>query len=132
LDRRISPLGDGVEWRVTCFVTVVSHRRRCVAGLALRGAIDAIRASGGGVIEGYSERMIPDELALRSLNPGSLLLSTAGLLGVCDEEIHMIPTLTAFEQSPDRGQGARLSQGAVTSVDAGEVELTHVPRVKAV
>src|SRR5215471_17879121 len=53
LDRRIPPLGDGVQWRVTCFVTVVTRRRRGVAGVALRGAIKAIRSRGGGLVEAY-------------------------------------------------------------------------------
>jgi GNAT superfamily N-acetyltransferase len=53
LDRRIPPLGAGVRWRITCFVTVVRRRRRGVAGVALRGALDAIRKRGGGLVEAY-------------------------------------------------------------------------------
>ena len=53
LDRRLPPLGEGVQWRVTCFVTVVTRRRRGVAGVALRGAIAAIRSHGGGLVEAY-------------------------------------------------------------------------------
>jgi hypothetical protein len=60
LDRRIPPLGDGVMWRVTCFVTVVARRRCGVAGLALRGAIEAIRSRGGGLIEAYPALMPRD------------------------------------------------------------------------
>lgn len=53
LDRRIPPVGSGVRWRVTCFVTVVRRRRRGVAGIALRAALDAIRMRGGGLVEAY-------------------------------------------------------------------------------
>jgi GNAT superfamily N-acetyltransferase len=53
LDRRIPPLGAGVRWRITCFVTVVRHRRRGVASTALRSALEAIRERGGGLVEGY-------------------------------------------------------------------------------
>ena len=53
LDRRIPPLGDGVQWRITCFVTVAARRRRGVAGIALRAAVEAIRSRGGGLVEAY-------------------------------------------------------------------------------
>lgn len=52
-DRRIPPLGDGVGWRITCFVTTVRRRRRGVASTALRAALDAIRERGGGLVEAY-------------------------------------------------------------------------------
>jgi GNAT superfamily N-acetyltransferase len=53
LDRRIPPLGAGVRWRITCFVTVVRRRRRGVASTALRSALEAIRERGGGLVEAY-------------------------------------------------------------------------------
>jgi ribosomal protein S18 acetylase RimI-like enzyme len=40
-------------WRITCFVTGKRHRRRGVAGIVLRAALDAIRKKGGGLVEGY-------------------------------------------------------------------------------
>jgi len=52
-DRRIPPLGAGVRWRITCFVTVVRRRRQGVAGAALRAALGAIRKRGGGLVEAY-------------------------------------------------------------------------------
>lgn len=52
-DRRIPPLGIGVRWRITCFVTAVRHRRRGVARTALRAALHAIQEQGGGLIEAY-------------------------------------------------------------------------------
>jgi hypothetical protein len=53
LDRRVSPLGAGVGWRITCFVTVIHRRRRGVASTALRSALKAIRGRGGGLVEAY-------------------------------------------------------------------------------
>jgi hypothetical protein len=53
LDRRIPPLGAGVRWRITCFVTVIRRRRRGVANTALRSALQAIRERGGGLVEAY-------------------------------------------------------------------------------
>ena len=40
-------------WRITCFVVAKEFRRRGVAGVALRAAIESIRKSGGGTIEAY-------------------------------------------------------------------------------
>ena len=52
-DRRVPPVGAGVRWRITCFVTAVRQRRRGVAGAALRAALDAIGEQGGGLVEAY-------------------------------------------------------------------------------
>jgi hypothetical protein len=52
-DRRIPPLGDGVRWRITCFVTAIRRRRCGVARAALRSALQAIRERGGGLVEAY-------------------------------------------------------------------------------
>lgn len=54
LDRRIPPLGSGVKWRITCFVTDYRWRRCGVATAALRGALQAIRERGGGLIRRWS------------------------------------------------------------------------------
>lgn len=53
VDRRIPPLEPDVDWRITCFVTAVRHRRRGVAAAALDGVLGAIAAAGGGLVEGY-------------------------------------------------------------------------------
>jgi hypothetical protein len=53
LDYRIPPLGAGVRWRVTCFVTVTRRRRQGVASTALGGALKAIHMRGGGLVEAY-------------------------------------------------------------------------------
>jgi ribosomal protein S18 acetylase RimI-like enzyme len=53
LDSRIPPLEPDVEWRITCFVTAVPHRRRGVASVALRAVLAAISRRGGGIVEAY-------------------------------------------------------------------------------
>ena len=57
VDRRRSAGRAGEKgerlWRITCFVTSKRHRRRGVAGEALRAALEAIRRQGGGVVEAY-------------------------------------------------------------------------------
>jgi hypothetical protein len=56
-DRRRSPAAlsedERAPWRLSCFVTDRRFRRRGVAGAALRGALEVIRAAGGGLVEGY-------------------------------------------------------------------------------
>ncbi len=41
------------DYRVTCFFVDKRYRRKGVAAIALRGALDLIAAEGGGVVEGY-------------------------------------------------------------------------------
>lgn len=43
------------DWRITCFFVGKGHRGEGVASAALSGAIEQIRALGGGRIEGYPE-----------------------------------------------------------------------------
>jgi GNAT superfamily N-acetyltransferase len=40
-------------WRITCFVVDKRYRRREVATVALKAALDAIRKKGGGTVEAY-------------------------------------------------------------------------------
>ena len=40
-------------WRITCFVVDKQHRRRGVASVALKAALEAIRKKGGGLVEAY-------------------------------------------------------------------------------
>jgi ribosomal protein S18 acetylase RimI-like enzyme len=52
--RKTSALDEATRlWRITCFVTDKKHRRRGVAGFALRAALESIRKQGGGLVEGY-------------------------------------------------------------------------------
>ncbi len=55
------------DWRITCFFVARSHRRRGVADVALRAAMDEIARQGGGVVESY-----PEDTAGRSVS-GSFL-----------------------------------------------------------
>jgi hypothetical protein len=48
-----SPTADTHLWRITCFVVEKKHRRTGVARLSLHAALNAIRASGGGLVEAY-------------------------------------------------------------------------------
>ena len=45
------------DWRITCIFVDRRYRRRGVAALALRGALDLIADSGGGLVEGYPHDM---------------------------------------------------------------------------
>ena len=52
--RGLAPEGDIKKlWRITCFVVDRKHRRQGVASVALKGALDAIRKKGGGLVEAY-------------------------------------------------------------------------------
>ncbi|HYI34466.1 MAG TPA: GNAT family N-acetyltransferase [Glaciibacter sp.] len=43
------------DYRITCFFVDRDHRRRGVAAVALRGALDLIAQSGGGFVEAYPQ-----------------------------------------------------------------------------
>lgn len=45
------------DWRIGCIFTGSRHRGHGVARAALAGALDAIRAAGGGVVEAYPEQV---------------------------------------------------------------------------
>jgi len=45
------------DYRITCIFVDRRYRRRGVAALALRGALDLIAEAGGGVVEGYPHDM---------------------------------------------------------------------------
>ena len=40
-------------WRLTCFFVDRDFRKKGVAGVALRAALDSIREQGGGIVEAY-------------------------------------------------------------------------------
>jgi hypothetical protein len=44
------------DWRIGCIFTGSKHRERGVARAAVAGALQAIRAAGGGVVEAYPEQ----------------------------------------------------------------------------
>jgi GNAT superfamily N-acetyltransferase len=45
--------GEPPDYRITCIFVDRDYRRKGVARLALRGAVDLIAQAGGGVVEGY-------------------------------------------------------------------------------
>ncbi len=52
--RRFAPeRGTERLWRITCFVVDKKVRRRGIARVALRAALDAIRKRGGGLVEAF-------------------------------------------------------------------------------
>jgi GNAT superfamily N-acetyltransferase len=55
------------DWRITCFFVGKGHRGHGVAYAALKGAIEQIRALGGGRVEGY-----PEDIAGRKASPAFL------------------------------------------------------------
>ncbi|HEY6378917.1 MAG TPA: GNAT family N-acetyltransferase [Candidatus Dormibacteraeota bacterium] len=48
-------LDKAPDYRLTCFFVDRDYRRKGVAAVALRGALDLIAKSGGGVVEGYPQ-----------------------------------------------------------------------------
>ena len=67
------------DWRITCFFSGAGFRGNGVASAALQGAIEQIRALGGGRIEGY-----PEDIEGRKASPAFLFngaLSTFERLG---------------------------------------------------
>jgi GNAT superfamily N-acetyltransferase len=49
------------DYRITCIFVDRDYRRKGVAGVALRGALDLIAHAGGGVVEGYPQDLPPDK-----------------------------------------------------------------------
>jgi ribosomal protein S18 acetylase RimI-like enzyme len=45
--------GDERLWRITCFCVDKKHRKRGVAKVGLRAAVNSIRKDGGGMVEAY-------------------------------------------------------------------------------
>jgi len=59
------------DWRITCFFVDKAYRGRGVAALALRGALDAIAAAGGGLVESYPELCGDRKVSSSFLHNGS-------------------------------------------------------------
>jgi GNAT superfamily N-acetyltransferase len=49
-------LAEPPDWRIGCIFTGSKHRGQGVARAAVAGALEAIRAAGGGVVEAYPEQ----------------------------------------------------------------------------
>ena len=50
-------LHEAPDWRIGCIFTGKGHRGKGVSRTAVTGALDAIRAAGGGLIEAYPEQV---------------------------------------------------------------------------
>jgi GNAT superfamily N-acetyltransferase len=48
-------LNEAPDYRLTCFFVDRDYRRKGVAAVALRGALELIAQAGGGVVEGYPQ-----------------------------------------------------------------------------
>lgn len=51
-------LGEIPDWRIACFFVDRDFRRKGVATVALRGALEQIAQLGGGVVEAYPEEVV--------------------------------------------------------------------------
>jgi GNAT superfamily N-acetyltransferase len=69
--------GDDVDWRITCFVVRKEHRRRGAAAAALKGALDAMRKRGGGLVEGYP--VVVDSTSRRTRLPAGNHFGTVSM-----------------------------------------------------
>jgi hypothetical protein len=64
--------GSAPDWRIPCFFTDKTRRRAGVAAHALQGALDAIAAAGGGVVEAYPEEIEGQKTSAAFLHGGTL------------------------------------------------------------
>ena len=55
------------DYRLTCIFVDRDYRRKGVAGVALRGALDLIAKAGGGVVEGYPQDMQGKKISAKFL-----------------------------------------------------------------
>ena len=62
------------DYRLTCIFVDRRYRRRGLAEVALRGALDLIARAGGGVVEGY-----PHEISDKKMSSSFLYNGTRGL-----------------------------------------------------
>ena len=51
--REVAPPSAGKLWRITCFVVDKKYRRRGIATVALKAALEAIKSKGGGLVEAF-------------------------------------------------------------------------------
>ncbi len=54
-------LAKAPDYRLTCFFVDRNYRRKRVAAVALRGAVDLIAKAGGGVVEAYPQDTLGQE-----------------------------------------------------------------------
>ena len=77
---------SGDLWRITCFVVDHRYRRRGIASLALKAALDSIKEKGGGLVEAYPVRdwkdLRPAEIRRRGHAPSFGNVSTHGTVSM--------------------------------------------------
>ena len=72
-------------WRITCFAVLKSYRKRGVASAALKAALEAIKRSGGGLVEGYPiNRWETRAFGNESTAGTASMFEKAGFKPVCD------------------------------------------------
>ena len=91
-----SPPEDTRLWRITCFVVDKQYRRTGVASLALHGALDAIRARGGGLVEAYP---VAGWTHGKAPSPGPIFVEGAGLVGRVWGQNRYTGTVSMFERA---------------------------------
>lgn len=73
-------------WRITCFVVDRRYRRRGIASLALKAALDSIKMQGGGLVEAYPvkdwKELRPAEVRRRGHAPSFGNVSTHGTVSM--------------------------------------------------
>lgn len=62
------------DWRITCFYVGKGYRKKGVAKIALKGALDEIAQLGGGLVEAY-----PEDVANRKTSSSFLYSGTAAM-----------------------------------------------------
>lgn len=137
-----SEQAGAARWRITCFVTAKSHRRRGIATMALRGALQSIREQGGGVVEAYPvvAWMRPDPVAVRrsrrGASGGRLVVDVDGIGGVTAAvgtfaHVSTQGTMSIFEREGFQAVAAVRGNGTAAmlkspDVDPSEERVTHI------
>lgn len=67
-------LGRLPDWRITCFFVGKGYRKRGVANLALKAALEEIARLGGGVVEAYPEDVEGRKTSSSFLHGGTLAM----------------------------------------------------------
>ena len=79
-----------LPWRIACFVVDRKHRRRGVATVALRAALESIKKKGGGLVEAYPlidwDKLRRSEIGRRGHAPSFGNVSTHGTVSMFERQ----------------------------------------------